>query len=326
MKKGDVAVAPLTPRKALNALKVVSSYLTGLELPIAPIQIDIEPTARCNLRCRMCPNPNLQRERGFMDLALFREVVDQTAATTVEYHFDMMGEPTLHPDLLSMLSYAVKAGARVALYTNLTRRNDELMRGLGRGGVDRIIVNLSATDAETYATIHGRDRFETVLSNLALVRASREELGATRPRVIISHLEMEGNRHELTQVGARLEPLCDQLWEAPICDWLGTPEIKPLLPPDLPPVVPLKCSRLWASASLYWDGRVATCCYDHGEFNILGDLREASLLEVWNSPRVREFRRRYRQMDPCRTCADDNHQFLPHNLAFLVRTWLRKQV
>lgn len=289
-----------------------------------PVQIDIEPTASCNLSCRMCPNGRLARERGFLDPALFREIVDQSLATTLEYHFDMLGEPLLHGDALAMLSYAVARGAKVALYTNLSRRDDALMRGLGAIAVDRVIVNLSATDAETYRAVHGRERFETVLRNLSLVRQARDRRGARRPRIIISHLELAVNRQESARAAEVLGPLGDQLWLGTIHDWLGSEGITELVPGSRRGRAWLKCSRPWTSASVLWDGRLATCCYDHAGVNTLGDLRRASLRHVWNSPAIRDFRRGHRRVEPCRSCVDHDHQLLPSNLSFLLRNWLRR--
>lgn len=316
-------MSSMTPGKAANVGKVLASYVSGLDLRIDPVQIDIEPTTRCNLKCRMCPNPGLPREHGFMDPALFRRIVDQSIDHTVEYHIDLHGEPLLHRSLVEMLSYAVDKGGRVALYTNLALRNDPLIRSLALTNVDRLIVNLSATDAESYRVIHGKDSIDTVKRNLTLIRAVRDRNGTVRPRLVVSFLEMEGNRHQTPLAAQLLEPLCDEVLIRPIHDWLGTPEITPLVPEDRPRPLKMKCSRPWTSASILWDGRVAACCYDSAGRKILGDLRRSSLHEIWNSASIRDFRRRYRRTEPCCDCFDEDHQFSPANLLFLVREAFR---
>ncbi len=204
---------PLTPTQAANAARVLASWATGLDLDIAPVQIDFEPTNRCNLRCGFCPNRFRGRPRGFLDLDLFRRVVDETAATTIEYHLDMMGEPLLHPDLSEMVRHATLLGARVVLYTNLSTGDELAIRALARSLLDRVVVNLSTLDPATYRDRYGRDALARVLRNLALLREARG--GATRPRVVVSWLDL-GERPPGDLVA-------DEVWVQRPHDWLGTP-------------------------------------------------------------------------------------------------------
>ncbi len=304
---------PLTPTQAANAAKVLASWATGLDLDIAPIQIDFEPTNHCNLRCGFCPNRFRGRPRGFLDLDLFRRVVDETAATTIEYHLDMMGEPLLHPALPEMVRHASVLGARVVLYTNLSTRDDEAIRALARSLLDRVIVNLCTLDPASYRDRYGRDALARVLQNLALLREARG--GAPRPRVVVSWLDFGGRPPD--------DLVADEVHVQRPHDWLGTPGLLAVAPGPRPRLL-VRCTRPWVSASVLWDGRIATCCYDHEGRRILGDLRTATLREVWNSPQMRDFRHRHRSLEPCRACVDPDPQVSWTNLAFLVTNWLAR--
>ncbi len=300
--------SPLTPTQAANAVKVLASWATGIAPDIAPLQIDFEPTNRCNLRCRFCPNRFRLRPSGTLDPDLFRRVVDETASTTLEYHLDMMGEPLLHPGLLEMVAHAGRRGARVVLYTNLAVQDDDLVRTLARSPLDRVLVNVCATDRGDYRDIHGRDALGRVLRNLALFRQTRSK--RPRPRLVASWLT----------VGRAPPPADLPVDEVQIHrphDWLGTPGLEPRSPTS--PGARGRCTRPWASASILWDGRIATCCYDHAGRRILGDLRVSSLTEIWNSSEMWAFRRRHRSLDPCRGCVDPDPQISLENLWFLVR-------
>ena len=50
------------------------------------------------------------------------------------------------------------------------------------------------------------------------------------------------------------------------------------------------CNWLWKSMAIYWDGKVPSCCADFGEDQIMGNLADESLLEIWNNPAYREIR------------------------------------
>lgn len=301
---------PLTPSQAANLAKVVVSWSTGLDLDISPLQIDFEPTNRCHLRCGFCPNRLRLRPRGTLDPALFRRVVDETVSTALEYHLDMMGEPLLHPGLAGMLEHAGRRGARVVLYTNLAVCHDAVMRTLALSSLDRIFVNLCTVDRQDYRTLYGRDGLGQVLRNLSLLREVRGP--SPRPRVVVSWLLLRGLPPE--------DLPADEVQVHRPHDWLGTSGLETGDPPR-PPALP-RCTRPWASASILWDGRIATCCYDHQGRRILGDLRTATLREVWNSPEMREFRRRHRSLEPCRGCVDPDPQIAIENLWFLVRNRL----
>lgn len=305
---------PLTPTQAVNAAKVLASWATGMDLDIAPLQIDFEPTNRCNLRCRFCPNRLRERPHGALDPRLFARVVDETASTTLEYHLDMIGEPLLHPALPAMLDHAGRRGARVVLFTNLSVQNDALIRALARSPLDRILVNLCTTDLESYRRIYGRAALGPVLHNLSLLRDARGR--SPRPRIVVSWLRVQGPPPPDL-------PVDDVQVHAPH-DWLGTSGLDVQAPPPRPR--PLwRCTRPWASASILWDGRVATCCYDHAGIRILADLRHTTLLEAWNSPEIREFRRNHRALDPCRGCVDPDPQVSMSNLWFLVANRLSRR-
>ena len=42
--------------------------------------------------------------------------------------------------------------------------------------------------------------------------------------------------------------------------------------------------------AIYWDGKVPSCCADFGEDQIMGDLANESLLDIWNNPAYRAIR------------------------------------
>lgn len=70
----------------------------------------IEVTTRCNLRCRYCPHPGLEREKEDMDWSTFLDTISlvkhyDKAGTQGEISFTGLGEATLHPRFIDMLYY-----------------------------------------------------------------------------------------------------------------------------------------------------------------------------------------------------------------------------
>ncbi len=78
--------------------------------------LQIEPTDFCNLRCAMCA-PQLKNletlhgdlPKGFIDVHLFHKIVDDLRHSRVCFDhliFQWLGDPTLHPALPELVSYA----------------------------------------------------------------------------------------------------------------------------------------------------------------------------------------------------------------------------
>ena len=73
----------LTPARAWNGLKVVSSFFLSklLDRPIQwgfPVSISFEPTTSCNLRCPECPSGlrAFTRPTGMLQKDFFTETID----------------------------------------------------------------------------------------------------------------------------------------------------------------------------------------------------------------------------------------------------------
>ena len=147
----------VTPARAWNALKNVSSYieskLTGKSLHRGlPISIAVEPTTSCNLRCPECPSGlrNFTRPTGMLQENLFKKTIDELSETLLYLIFYFQGEPYLHPKFLDLVNYASKKGIYTATSTNSHYLTDENAKKTVESGLDRIIISIDGTTQEVY--------------------------------------------------------------------------------------------------------------------------------------------------------------------------------
>lgn len=97
-----------------------------------PSRIAIEPTAKCNLNCFMCPRQHITLPGTMMDVGLWRRLVDEIAARApdaVVLPF-WRGESLLHPQYCEMMEYALGKGLRLHMCSNghlMTDRHFEVM-------------------------------------------------------------------------------------------------------------------------------------------------------------------------------------------------------
>ena len=90
------------------------------ELAPATTGLFFELTNKCNFHCVFCPSDIQKREIGSMDIdlvkRLYEEAADKKIASEVNLH--LMGEPTLHPNLIEILEFGALKNVRTVIGTS----------------------------------------------------------------------------------------------------------------------------------------------------------------------------------------------------------------
>lgn len=110
------------------------------------IEVNIELTNSCNFDCWFCPRRAMTRELGYMEYEKFKEMILslKKASFLREIALAGIGEPTLHPDLVKMISF-IKDNTpfKVVLTTNASKFKDRLfVNELFKSGVDKVTISL----------------------------------------------------------------------------------------------------------------------------------------------------------------------------------------
>ena len=162
-----------------------------------PTDVYIEPTNRCNSRCRVCVRSfNTVEPARDMTFAEFRLIIDQfPTAKRVILHG--IGEPLLNDDLIHMIPYAKRVcpDAAVLFNSNAILLNDGWQQALLDSGLDEYRVSIDAATPETYAKIRGVEAFDTVTNNLG--RFVQLASGNGSPRPSLWFVALGENVHEL---------------------------------------------------------------------------------------------------------------------------------
>ncbi|VAV85642.1 hypothetical protein MNBD_DELTA01-628, partial [hydrothermal vent metagenome] len=127
-----------------------SSEIGGIALPIQRLHLEV--TSHCNFACEFCPDSRMERVRGFMDYELLKRVLDEVEekgiAQAVLFH--LMGEPLLYPRLTEAVAYASGKGLETIVTTNGVLLTDEVLDGLRKAGLTKIILSLQTPDAKSF--------------------------------------------------------------------------------------------------------------------------------------------------------------------------------
>jgi radical SAM protein with 4Fe4S-binding SPASM domain len=266
--------------------------------PHLPDIVQIESTNLCNAKCVFCPRDEMDRRQGVMAMDLYRKIIDECAElgiTHVRVH--NYGEPFLDKQLVAKVRYAKERGIReVGMISNGSLITEDNARGMIEGGLDAINISNDAAGKETFERTRVHLKYDTVVDNVRMLARLRRELGRRRPRLILSFVRQDNSADEEAFIREWSE-IADKIHVTDLHNWAGTLHDRS--------DVNYPCYRLWLTFTVLWDGRVALCCADFDGRHILGDVREQTIAEVWNSTAYRDVRRLHLESggpEICRSC------------------------
>ncbi|MBN2232666.1 MAG: radical SAM protein [Deltaproteobacteria bacterium] len=298
----------------------------------APLCVDIETAAICDLACPFCYRQSVPTPDRVMPLALFRRIIAQCAELGVpSIKLNWRGEPLLHPRLPEMVAMAKQAGIlETIVNTNAVTLDRRKAAALVDAGLDMIIYSFDGGSRKTYEEMRpGRFRansFDRVYRHIRQLAEIKKERGRSLPFTKIQMIltaetftEQE-SFHELfadcvddvsvkaySERGGSIEDLdtdTRQRLAALVAAGAVAADAPYWRDPDGRLFVArgrLPCEQLFQRLLVTWDGRVCMCCYDWETSSPVGYLD----VRAWERgdrdtqaviDRIRTGRRGYRRM------------------------------
>lgn len=295
----------ISPQKIVNRAKLLFAFLAGREKTGGlPLEIGIEVTNVCNLRCLMCPYSEMvskkTRLQRRMSYALFKKIIDEIASFAELIYLHGLGEPLLHPQIFKFINYAKEMDIRVGISTNAMLLDKKRSKKLLDSGIDYVILAMDGATKETYEKIRVGGNFEQVEANIKNFLQMKKER-KKKPFVVIQFIAMPENEKEADLFLTR--------WQGKEADVV---RIKPKIAlkdkdkKDRAKNVPY-CFHVFRQLNIYSDGTVIPCCEDvHGRYP-LGNVKKESLKELWNSSKMqnlrkKNFQKKKHEINICKTC------------------------
>ncbi len=280
-----------------------------------PLNLDIETTNICNLRCPMCPRTILLAadefsDLGFMSKSEYQDIIDQAVAGGVKsIKLNYLGEPLSHPDVIWQVAYAKERGILdVMMNTNASLLSEATGTELLRAGLDNLFVSFDAVDPEDFATQRTGTTIGKVIDNLYQFTLLRKRL---RPSCQIRvSMVMYKDPKWLRQFEA-IQTMWSRHVDAVGYGYYVERDLNKLI--HFPEVSGFHCAQPFQRMFLKYNGNVTICCVDDKDETIVGNWRETPLQEIWKgevyrSIRDKHARGRYYDIEMCRKC------YLPHSL------------
>lgn len=286
----------------------------------------VNVTGRCNSRCGYCMAWRKKDTGGEPTCAELKSLLAQAADLGCTGVGFSGGEPLLRDDLEQCVESAVGHGLSTWLVTNGLLLSGERVSGLAASGLEGLSVSLDSLDPETYREIRGV-RLEKVLANL--VHAAGLGLLTMGIAVTISKINVR-NLRKLVDFAADCGlQVSFQLYEEDVHLAASMSSLRPE-PEELQAAVEELCalkqggspvsnsleylrslpryvrSGEWAGLSRCLAPEKEICVDESmnvhvcwGLDRVMGNLRQASLSDIWGSP---AFRKARLELKGCRKC------------------------
>ncbi|MDA3863303.1 MAG: radical SAM protein [Deltaproteobacteria bacterium] len=280
--------------------------------------LEFEITDKCNLNCDHCYKI---RSHNFIKVNLFKKAIDQAAAAgAIKIGFNG-GEPLLHPDFLELANYALRKGMALTINSNGTLFTPKLFaffkkwKGVlfqislyGHNATSSKKITGDATAyAKTMQTINTMAKLGFTFKVALLARRDEQTHLASlyeklSSRGIIVHFQPyisgreNGDKYPLSlniESKTDLEKLI-RLDTQP--DLEEEQERKSFVETNTPSSA---CGAGISSLSIKSNGDIHPCIMSS---LVLGNLHQSSLSEIFNSAKLKEFRRQNLLPPECKNC------------------------
>lgn len=255
-----------------------------------PNYVMIQTVSGCNASCKFCPYPYIRKQIPFskMDDSTFRKIIDECShhkniKVIMPY---LMNEPLLDRNLPDKIAY-IKAKipwVKVHILTNGSLLDKEFARSLIKSGIDWIGFSFHGIYPQTVEEVMGIDFHNTldnILNFIEISKSSGKNLSQFIMVTFLQHDKLSFQEKEetfkfwkekgITRISFYTSPI-SRAGNVPIFPKIKNGKI-------------YGCNSIWADEMVHilCDGTVVLCCMDWRREVILGNVKENSIEEIWNS-------------------------------------------
>ena len=289
-------------------------------LPDFPKIIELEITNHCNFSCLMCKTGvgTSTRQRGYMSDEIFEKVIEQTKNHSIALKFVGQGEPLLHPSACEYIKRAKEHDIIVHLTTNGSLLRESMMKQLVDCGLDSIKFSFQGVDAGGYKQLRQRDSYEELMSKIEQLYKIRGE--KENPNITIGTSVTNESDELVEKFKDRCKNISDKV-EVGITtlEFIDLDKIKSEVVrnelADIQKKQNLRkkryvcCPQVFDTIAVRWNGDITACCADLDGVMTLGNIKNSSILECWNSTLENKYREilakcEYDKLELCKDCYD----------------------
>lgn len=304
----------------IDAITLLTEDRQATVLP-APKSVKVELTARCDFKCFFCASAQRLREKADMDFEFFKKLcLEMREAGVEELGVFYLGESFVKRDLAEYIRFAKhEAGfPYVFLTTNGLKATPKRLEEVMEAGLDSLKFSLNWSDEEQFEEVTGMPGrlYYTVLANIKEAHRVREA-GRYKCNIYASSIMYDGEQQtRMERVVNEIKPFVDEHYWLPLYNQ-GALTTEVAVDRGFKPSAgnmgrigalrkPVPCWSAFTEGHVTWDGQLSACCFDHSASWQMGDLKETSFMDAWNSEEFRKLRQAHLDENlegtPCKEC------------------------
>ncbi len=287
----------------------------------APLNVDIEITNSCNLKCTMCPRTDLIGKGefwpiNFINVKDYRYLINdlyEKGSRAIKFNF--LGEPLLHPEIINFISIAKDIGYLDVMFnSNGTLLTPQMSHNLLTSGLDKLMVSFDGSTPQTYESIRVGADYKKVFSNIKEFRRIRDDAFSDPIKTLlrVSMTVQDLNQAEVDSMKSTFAEIVDCISFNSVIDYekVSSDLQKRFMEGELNPesVNGFRCNQTYQRMFLHPDGVVTPCCHDNNRDLLMGNTKEDSPSGIWTNQMYENLRTSHydgsflEKFPACRTC------------------------
>lgn len=300
-----------------------------------PLSMQIELASACNLKCSFCMHhddsliKDGRLKIGCMSMDTFLETVSGLKEFPQKLKFITLqsrGESLLNKNIIPMLNIIKKAqvAEKIGLYTNGILLTQEIADGFIDSGLDVLHISINGVNAQQYKRITKTEvDFENLIKNIKYFYTHKKNT-----YLYIKAINCDLSKHDKDKFIELFKNISDDFFiEEPVDAWQGAQIKKENLKRNRYQTINQEvqiCPRIFFACVVHFDGTVVACDHDWSEQEIIGNVCNEPLLNIWKGKIFEELRDRHLcgyadTIKRCRNCIQRKECLPKDNIDALLK-------
>lgn len=306
-----------------------------------PFVIFVDPSDRCNFRCKFCPTGDSElmkkacRPLQPMNFELFKKIVDdicqfEKPIKVLRLYKD--GEPLLNPRFVEMVKYAKskKCAERIDTTTNASLLNPTLNLQIIEAGLDRINISIEGVNEKQYEDFSSfKINYEKLIANIRHLYNNRKNC-----EIIIKICGDTLTEDEKKKFYEIFGDIADGVYIEHTMSCWPEFQLRGLAVNHEVGIYgqPIKevqvCPYVFYSFSINSDGLVSLCFLDWSRKLVIGDVKVESVKDIWGGDKLLNYQKMFLKKDRkkhpiCGQCGQMSHG-LPDDIDGFAEELIKK--
>lgn len=265
-----------------------------------PTHFQIQTINACNGNCIMCPYT--KKRKHYMSNYLFKKIIKEISENSKPGSFltlALQNEPFLDKDLINKVMLIKRYGnIPVGIITNGSLLNQKVVLRLESANIDEIIVSLDTINKERFKIIRPGLDFDKIIENIYLLKGS-DLRDKTKIGFIIqneNYMEIKSFSNFWKSKGVKVDIRCvtnrggalkhfdklranmtfndttNKYFDSCVNSFFNF------------------CPNPFYRFNILSDGKIIQCCNDWVHKDIIGNLKENSIKEIWGANILKTYR------------------------------------